>query len=314
METKECINHNDLWVVNKNAILSAIAYFDVFNFPLKINEFFEVSNFKGSKQQFEAAITEEISANTIKKEGDYFLPNYTSSKNIRLRSENEEYAKKIKSKVLFYSNIIAKFPYVECVSISGSYSKGVTDKNGDVDYFIICTPQRLWICRTLLILFKKIFLLNSRKYFCVNYFIDSDHLLVPDKNIFVATEVKFLIPINNLELFQKFQKANNWTNDYLPNKNHHTILWAEEKKIPKLKLVFEKIFNRKFGDTLDGFFLKMTLNKWKKKFPEMTIENFDLNMRTRKNVSKHHPQGFQNKVLQEMEKNKNKIYQTIGGL
>ena len=42
-------------------------------------------------------------------------------------------------------------------------------------------------------------------------------------------------------------------------------------------------------------------NYWKRKFPHFDESDFDLNMRTRKNVSKHHPQGFQQKVLDALE-------------
>jgi hypothetical protein len=310
LELKEYIS-NKITIDNSiNSILSAIVYFDVFNFPLKKNELFEVSNFRGTMDQFDMAIKDSISYKYIKLEGEYYMPNYASIDNVTERITKENFSKKIKSKVLFYSNLISKFPFVESVSISGSYSKGVADKTGDIDYFIICTPQRLWICRTLLILFKKIFLLNSKKYFCVNYFIDSDNLIVPDKNLFVATEIKFLIPVYNHALFKKFQGTNKWTDEYLPNKKNQAFLKNEESKPSKIKYIIEKLLQNKTGDILDTIFFRITLKKWKRKFPEMNITDFDLNMRTRKNVSKHHPHGYQNKVLKAMEESRSKIYQT----
>ena len=70
-------------------------------------------------------------------------------------------AKEIMPKALKTSNFIAKFPYIECVSLSGALSKGYyDDDDGDFDFFIITKPNRLWIARTLLILYKKIFLLQ----------------------------------------------------------------------------------------------------------------------------------------------------------
>src|SRR5690606_20772121 len=75
-----------------------------------------------------------------------------------------------------WSNFIGSFPFVRGVFISGSLSKNFMTADSDVDYFIITKPGRLWLARTLLVVFKKIFLLNSRKFFCVNYFIDENHL------------------------------------------------------------------------------------------------------------------------------------------
>src|SRR4029453_8923510 len=97
--------------------------------------------------------------------------------------------------------LIASFPYVRCVCISGSLSKKYFDDTTDIDFFVITKPGRLWVCRTFLILFKKLFLLNSKKYFCINYFIDSDNLEIPDQNIFTATELTTLIPMHDYELY-----------------------------------------------------------------------------------------------------------------
>ena len=85
------------------------------------------------------------------------------------------------------------FPFVRGVFLSGSISKGFMSESDDIDYFIITAPGRLWLTRTLLILFKKIFLFNSFRNFCLNYFIDSENLYIPEHNRYTATEIVFLI-------------------------------------------------------------------------------------------------------------------------
>ena len=95
------------------------------------------------------------------------------------------------------------------MGISGSLSKGYYDDDGDIDFFIITSPKRLWIARTFLILYKKIFLLNSRKYFCVNYFISSNALEIEEKNIFTATELTTLLPMFGNGSFHKFYEKIN---------------------------------------------------------------------------------------------------------
>ncbi len=89
-------------------------------------------------------------------------------------------------------------------------------EDGDIDFFIITKADRLWICRTLLVLYKKVFLLNSRKYFCVNYFVDENNLKIKDKNMFTAIEVKHLLSVYNPELIGHFKEINNWTNEFIP--------------------------------------------------------------------------------------------------
>ncbi|MEZ5195381.1 MAG: hypothetical protein R2764_02960 [Bacteroidales bacterium] len=80
-----------------------------------------------------------------------------------------------------FSTFISNFPYVRGISLSGSLSKGYIGDDPDIDYFIITKENRLWLSCTMLIAFKKIFLFNSCKYFCVNYFIDTNNLEIEEK-------------------------------------------------------------------------------------------------------------------------------------
>ncbi len=214
-------------------------------------------------------------------------------------------------KVKRYAKLVSKFPFVEAVCISGSLSKGILTNDGDIDYFIICKPNRLWLCRTLLILYKKIVLLNSKKYFCVNYFIDTTNLTIPDKNSYTATEIATLIPVNNIDVFKRFLNTNNWVYQQFPNfiETRTTALTTSKKN--KLALMLEKMCDSNLGDKLDTYFFKLTLKIWKKRFPKFDDTNFDLNMRSKKTVSKHHPQGFQTKVLTEMEIRFNRLLSSL---
>ncbi len=220
---------------------------------------------------------------------------------LKKRLNGNKNAEKFVPKAYQNAQLIGSFPFVRAVGISGSLSKGYMDESGDVDYFIITEPERLWIARTLLILYKKVFLLNNRKYFCVNYFIDTNHLEIPDKNIFTATEILTLIPAYNAQLFESFVTKNLWTKDFLPNKLPAKIdIGTPSDK--KIKKIAEGFLKNKLGETLDLLLMKLTLKKWKSKFKHIQETDFDLALRTRKYVSKHHPQGFQQKVLSAIDK------------
>jgi len=64
-----------------------------------------------------------------------------------------------------------------------------------------------------------------------------------------------------------------------------------------MKSFWESVFSGKFGSFADAFLLRITLNRWKKKYPDLSEEDFELQFRSRKNVCKRHTKGFQNKVL-----------------
>ncbi|WP_299680846.1 nucleotidyltransferase domain-containing protein [uncultured Dokdonia sp.] len=240
---------------------------------------------------------------TLTKEGIiYKINGFYSCDNdmsqVERRLEGNEGARNIAKKADRMSRLISKFPFVEGVGISGALSKGFFDKDGDIDFFIITSKQRLWVARTLLILYKKIFLLNSKKYFCVNYFISENSLEIEEKNLFTATELVTLIPMYGNGSFKRFYDTNAWAYTTFPNRNFGEGLdTLKPIKKPRFTRFAEKILSSKIGEQLDTFFLKLTYKKWKMKFSEMNPDQFNVAMKSTKSVSKHHPQGFQNKVI-----------------
>ena len=51
------------------------------------------------------------------------------------------------------------------------------------------------------------------------------------------------------------------------------------------------------GDELDEWCMLRTLHRWRYRFAEFDRRKFDLALRTRRYVSKHHPRNFQERVL-----------------
>ncbi|MEN8957433.1 MAG: nucleotidyltransferase domain-containing protein, partial [Flavobacteriales bacterium] len=200
------------------------------------------------------------------------------------------------------ANFIGKFPFVRGVYISGSFSKGVVNEGGDVDYFVISKHNRLWITRTILILYKKIFLFNSRKFFCLNYFISDENLEINQKNIFTATELFTLIPMVNTTLHQKLLEDNKWAEDFYDFKKIKPLK-VKPFKISIFQSFIELFFNGNLGERLDIHLMNKTLMRWERKFPEMENYDFKIAFKSTRNVSKHHPSNFQKKVLEKYENN-----------
>ena len=280
-------------------LLKPILYFSLFKYPLTEEEIFNFSKAE-SKEQIKLDLMELVNDNIIYKIDDFYLTENNETL-IKRRLEGNKMAKNIYQKALTVSRLISKFPYVEGVGISGSLSKGYYDDDGDIDFFIITSPKRLWIARTFLILYKKLFLLNSRKYFCVNYFISSNALEIEEKNIFTATELTTLLPMFGNGSFHKFYDKNKWVESYLPNK---TVTDGLSKlnlvKKPTVTKITEYFLDSKMGDWLDAVFLRITYHKWKIKFNHLEERQFNVAMKSTKNISKHHPLNFQRKVIDRL--------------
>src|SRR5690606_6583885 len=143
-----------------------------------------------------------------------------------------------------------------------------------------------------LILFKKIFLLNSKKYFCVNYFISRDALHIPDHNLFVASEIKTLMPVSNPALFNTFLESNAWVGEYLPNKLGYNTAFLNCRKRQRLHTrLLQSLLQNRLGDWLDECCFRLTYATWKRKYSDLALSDFELNFRSGRHVSKHHPRG-----------------------
>ena len=282
----------------KNDIIKTLLYFEVFQYPLTKTEIDSYSLF--SKKEIDVALQNLIVDDIVKKNENFYTISLTKEQ-INKRIEGNKRAEKMMFKAKNMSRFIGNFPFVRAVFVSGSLSKGYFAKDDDIDYFIITKNNRLWSARTFLVVFKKIFLLNSKKYFCINYFMTEENLTIPEKNRFTATECVTLKPMFGKNIFQKLIDTNGWVLDYFPNfKNTKD---EEVLKIPFFKKLLENLLDGKFGDFLERNFMKITQKHQEKKFKKkLKKHEFDLAFKGDENSSKHHPQNHQLKTIALLNK------------
>ncbi len=288
-------------------VLKTILYFSIFKHPINETEVFEFANIS-NQLDVNKQIKFLVQKGVIFKLGDYYS-SINDHSLVKRRLEGNQMAENIMPKAFNVGRLIAKFPYVESVNLSGALSKGYYDNEGDIDFFIITKSSRLWIARTLLILYKKIFLLNSKKYFCVNYFIANDQLEINERNRFTATEMITLIPVSGKHMFFDFMNSNTWIKNYFPNSNLLNVNVIEDVKKSSFTELLEYFLSGSIGNFFEKAFRKITLKKWESKFKHLEKEDFKIAMKSTKSVSKHHPQNFQKKVIHQLNKDYQKIKQ-----
>jgi hypothetical protein len=278
-----------------SSFIRTLIYFDIFSYPLTSREIFEFSR-ENTIDRREGHVTIEklLEQGLISSHSGYYFIGKDDQKVNQRISGNKLAAKRMKQ-ARFFSGIIASFPFTRGVYISGSLSKDYMDEASDIDYFIITSPNRLWISRTLLILFKKLFLLNSRKNFCINYLVDTDSMEIKEKNIYSATEIVTLLPMHNGELFEKFLEANHWVKEYYPNFRQKTE--DHVKGFPLFKTILEKLLDNRMGNALDNFFYKTTAKYWESKHNGINIMNPESELYWDKHISQYNPKHFRQNVL-----------------
>jgi hypothetical protein len=278
-------------------------YFDLFDYPLKPDEiYFHLQSDHVSKSQMRDELQKMISARVLFQEGDFFSVRDDSRLHAR-RIEGNRKAEEYKKKALCRSKLIYKFPFVRAVMISGSLSKNYADDKTDIDFFIVTAPDRMWIARTFLVLFKRIFFFNSHKYFCVNYFVDEDHLEIEEKNVFTATELSTLMPVIGSAWYHKLLQNNSWIQGFFPHVHQKIVPADNQTTLDPLKKGMEWFLTSGLGHWLDKKFMMLTIRRWQRLYGlSFAPADFSIAFKSTKHVSKNHPENFQRRILEQYKK------------
>lgn len=255
-------------------ILRILLYFDVFSYPLTKGELFRYAGVNDARTQEELArqMNELVKKGYIGCRSGYF---FVAGKDaaVERRIKGNQYASRRLRTARRYSRLIAAFPFVRGVFLSGSLSKGYMDADDDIDYFIVTQPGRLWLVRSLLVLFKKIFLKNSYRNFCINYFVDTHHLRIPQQNRFTATEIAFLMPAYNRQLHTDILDHNRWIRKYYPSFAQNGA--SAHERTPGIKHLLEALLNNRLGDALERRLFDASKRIIQKKFSWMEARRFE---------------------------------------
>jgi predicted nucleotidyltransferase len=292
---------NSLSEIKEN-ILTTLAYFDLFSYPLTRGEIYMFLQNKYEYDAFDDSLRCLLDSRFIHKFDAFYTLKNDQYLIVRRNEGNLKATEliKIAKKV---ADILIRFPYVRGIAISGSLSKNYADEYSDIDLFIITTKNRLWIARTIMHCFKKLtFLVRKEDYFCMNYYIDEQQLEIPEKNIYTAIEIGTLIPLQGDAVFEKFYAANAWTRAYLPNKNMR-VSSAKPIKMSFLKNIAELLLNNAVGNIIDNILMKVTASRWLKKtsLKKLNSHGAVMAMKTSKYFSKPDPENFQSKLLTKYE-------------
>jgi hypothetical protein len=299
----------------RSSILKAIAYFDLFNYPLALEDirlFLEVEAPEDLVRQETEALLRE---GRLFRNGPFYSLQNDPALSVR-RLRGEAYADELLLIANRGAKLLYQFPYVRGVCISGSLSKRCADEKADIDYFIITRANRLWIARTLLHLFKKLTYLRGHQHrYCMNYFVDEEAMEIIEKNIFTATELLTLMPVSGNGGLVKFFQANNWTSQFLPHYRDRPREAADTRSPSLLKRIFERLLDHQLGDLLENYLRDLTDRRWKKKTErgDLNIKGDMMTLQCGKHYSRPDPEIFQQKVLSKYHRRVKEVMEKAYG-
>ena len=280
-------------------ILRTLLYYEIFDHPLTAHELFHLLPRNSiSKSALTEALDSMSRAGIIRSEKGFYSLNSGGSDLSGLRLRRAALAGRRLRIAKVMSHVIKRFPFVRAIFISGDLSKGVASPESDIDYVIVTEPGRLWICRSMLVAFKKVFLLNSKKYFCLNYYVDTLHLALDEHNYYTATEIAHLVPLFNTELYLKYMNANAWIRSFFPNYRIfavHDVTLRDRKSF--LQSLLELPFRARWAARLERALLEFMKRTWKSRYPHYDDATRERIFRSSGSESRAYVGNFSDKVL-----------------
>lgn len=208
----------------QKAILKTLSYADVFDYPLTLTELHKfLIGTKASINDLAKALTE---IKEVTQDGQFFFLK-KRPKIVQIRQKRFGWSQnklKIAQKVVKYLKLI---PFIKMVAVTGNLAMNNAEQKDDIDLLIVTSQNRLWLTRLLTVFLMEL-VANRRRpkdqevedKICLNMFLAENYLQVPKKeqNLFSAHEVfQAKLLWERERAYQKFLKANQWAQKYLPN-------------------------------------------------------------------------------------------------
>lgn len=209
----------------KRSIVKTLIYADIFEYPLTIDEVwkFLIADKKITKKQLITQIRKIkviVCFNNF-----YFLRGREKIVKKRLKRQEESEKKVLIAKKAVLCLFL--IPSISLIGVSGGLAMKNSDKNDDIDFFIICERGTVWVSRLLSILILKLLGLhrsyksqNIENKICLNMIIDQTALNFSARreDLYNAHEIVQMLPLFERNgMYKKFIKANNWLVKFLPN-------------------------------------------------------------------------------------------------
>lgn len=198
----------------QQAILQTLVYADLFDYPLTPNEVIRYLGIPAEPATILEQLDQSAASGLLVRHNGYVA--LSGRDNLfELRSHREQIAHMMWPAARRYATWLARLPFVRMVAVTGTLAVNNVGARDDIDVFIVTAPDRLWLCRALVILVVRLAALAGDDL-CPNYFLSQRQLVFPDHNIFGAREVVQMVPLYGRDLYWQIRELNSWVYDFLP--------------------------------------------------------------------------------------------------
>jgi hypothetical protein len=234
----------------KNAILETLAYSDVFDYPLTLDELHRYLVMAAGREQILRCVQEMDLVDS--QDGYYFLAGRSTI--VELRRRRLQSSHSAFQRALRYGRILGGLPFIRMVALTGSLAMLNCEKNADYDYMLVAKAGRVWMARGFALLLNRVARLFGETL-CPNLIMSEAALEWAPRNLYSAREFGQMVLICGVPTHQDLRVANSWVKDFLPNVRLDASTHALNSS-NALQTVLEFSFGGRIGDLLESWEMK----------------------------------------------------------
>lgn len=255
----------------KRAVLETLAYSDIFEFPLRLEEIHRYLSQPATVEEVFHALG-QLSIDIETKGGYYFLRGRQEI--IDLRTEREHRSRSLLPMAVNYGRMLGSMPFVRMIALTGSLAVMNVSKNIDFDYMIVTARGRVWTARAFALLLNRI----TKKLghtLCPNLIVAETALEWPLHDLYSARELYQMIPISGVHVYHKLMDANSWATEFLPNARRNI---APGERMNPFKPIFELALRGRLGERFEHWEMTRKIARFatQEGFGEETIFTADV--------------------------------------
>jgi hypothetical protein len=273
------------------AVVEAVAYADVFDWPLTPAEIHAYLPVAAGRTDVDAALEQLRRSSSLTAVGPFVV--LAGREDLADgRRHKAAISRRLWPAATRYGRVVATLPWVRLVAVTGSLAVGAATDDADIDLLIVTVDGRLWLARAMTIGVGKLAARapSSRGVrLCPNYLLTASTLDLPERDLYTAHELAQLVPLFGPEAYRELLARNGWYRQFLPNHPGH-VGAIGPLGLPRLHHAVEPILrNRLVG----------RLERWEmdRKIARLRVESATGEVRFDESICKGHFEGYRQQVL-----------------
>ncbi|MBI3978921.1 MAG: hypothetical protein HY331_12110 [Chloroflexi bacterium] len=232
------------------AVEQTLHYADIFDYPLTPEEMHRfLIGVAATPESLARAIRRGQARRLLEHESGYvFLRGRAHLLDVRRRRWTA--AQPLWQAARHFSRLSSALPFVRMVAVTGALAMNNVEPGDDVDLMIVTAPERLWLCRGLVVLIAR-FAVPLGFGLCPNYLVTTDRLELADRNCYTAHELVQMVPLHGSAVYRRLWDANPWLADYLPNAQPYSGTDPTDGRTAGMRALVERVLAGPVGDRLE---------------------------------------------------------------